>query len=63
MRTQFAQHMGKIQNNIFVDKEEDYEPTFKRVVDLKQLGRVLRDGKIIKLDNMAESAELEKTLG
>ncbi len=42
MRTQFSQHMEKIQNEVFVDEEEDNEPTFKRVVDLKKLGEVLR---------------------
>lgn len=34
------------------------------MVDLKELGKVLRDGKIIKLDSSTpDSVELEKTLG
>ena len=54
--------MEKIQNHIFVDEEEDNEPTFKRVVDLKVIGQVLRERKIIKGDS-SDNGELEKILG
>lgn len=65
MRTLYSQQMEKIQNEVFVDAEEDNEATFKRVVDLKKIGAVFKDKKISKAfgGNEAESGDIEKNIG